>query len=105
QRVPSRSLLGSTADRPASRCSAGRGGSLARRGRVLREVVCRDDETDVRERLREVPEQALRVRVVLLRDQAEVVPESEQLLEQRDRLVAAALQHERIDEPEGARQE
>src|SRR4051812_31059880 len=72
---------------------------------VLREVVRRVHEADVRERLREVPEQASLLRVVLLREQPKVVRDAEQLLEQRARLVLPAQHQERVHEPERGRQE
>ena len=59
----------------------------------------------MRERLREVPDQAPGVDVVLLGEQAEVVAEREQPLEERLRLGEAALEHHHLDEPERARQE
>ena len=54
-------------------CSAGRVPAVHRRRQVRREVEGGVDEREVRERLREVPEQALRLGVVLLGEQAEVV--------------------------------
>ena len=68
-------------------------------------VERRGDEREVRERLREVAEQALRLRVVLLAKQADVVREAEQPLEQLVRLVVPAEQLVAVDEPERARQE
>ena len=63
------------------------------------------DDADVRERLREVPEEAAALGVVLLGDQAEVVPQREQPLEERDRLVLPALLSEHCGEPERAGEE
>src|SRR5262245_28428988 len=81
------------------------GRPLPRRAFLVRKVVGRVHEPDVRERLREVAEQPLLVRVVLLGEQAEVVADSEQPLEERARLVPAAEGGEAVDEPERARQE
>ena len=60
-------------------------------------------ERKVRERLREVPEQALRPRVVLLRQQSDVVRKSEQALEEVVGVVVPTDQLEAVDEPERAR--
>ena len=59
----------------------------------------------MRERLREVADEALEARVVLLREQAEVVAEREQALEHLARLVELAEQDEVVHEPEGAEEE
>src|SRR3954447_1824590 len=75
------------------------------RRRQMREHVERGrDEREVRERLWEVPEQAVLLRVVLLGEEADVVCEADQLLEQRMRLVVPAEQLVAVDEPEGARE-
>ena len=87
------------------RPEAGCGKRCVARARMRRQVVGRVDEPDVRERLREVAEQPFRGRVVFLRDQAEVVAEREQPLEEPARLVAPPLHQERVDEPERAREE
>ena len=63
------------------------------------------DEPDVRERLREVADEALSLGVVLLRDEPEVVAEGQQPLVELDRLVAPSLLRENRDEPERAWQE
>ncbi len=63
------------------------------------------DEGQMGERLREVAEHPLRNRVVLLRNQAEVVAEADEPREELFRLVAAADQGEIRCEPERARQE
>src|SRR5215207_947257 len=70
-----------------------------------REALRRVDQGEVREGLRHVPEQPARPGVVLLREQADVVPDSEQLLEERRRLVEPSRQGQVLDEPERARQE
>src|SRR3954469_3700266 len=76
-----------------------------RRGQMRQNVERRRDERKVRERLREVPEQALLLRVVLLGEEADVVREIDQLLEQRVRFVMPAQQLVAVDEPERAREE
>src|SRR4029077_18252158 len=58
---------------------------------ALREGEGRSDERQVREGLREVPELPLRDRVVLLGQQADVVAQVEQPLEQLPRLLLGAL--------------
>src|SRR5215210_3473555 len=65
----------------------------------------RENEREVAERLREVPHLPPARDVVLLREEAEVVGQADQALEQFFRLVDAAIARERVDEPEGARQE
>src|SRR4051794_25114465 len=72
---------------------------------VVRQVVRRVDETDVREGLREVAQLPPRRRVVLLGEQAEIVRDAEQFLEQRARFVVSLEHQQRVDEPERARQE
>jgi hypothetical protein len=59
-----------------------------------------DDERHVAEGLREVPQLALPARVVLLGEQAQVVPEREQPLEPRARLLDAAGERIVRSEPE-----
>src|SRR5919201_6685914 len=75
-------------------------------GRMLVSQVERAvHEREVRESLRKVPEQPLLIRVVLLRDQTEVVRQREKAFEQRVRLVVPPEQLETVDEPERAREE
>ena len=59
----------------------------------------------MRERLREVAELTAALRVVFLREQADVVAEVEQALEQLARLVSLPLPGQHLDEPERAWQE
>src|SRR5579859_3280484 len=59
----------------------------------------------MRERLGEVPELPLGLRVVLLRHQAEVVAEIDEPIEERVRFAVAAQQLVAVAEPEGARKE
>src|SRR4051812_7079045 len=73
-----------------------------RRRQMRQHVERRRYEREVRERLWEVPEQALLLRVVLLGKEADVVGEADQLLEQQMRVVVPAEQHVAVDEPEGA---
>jgi len=54
----------------------------------------------VRERLREVPEQALRRRVVFLREQSEIIAQVEKPFEHRTRVGIPALQDIIVGEPE-----
>ena len=58
----------------------------------------------MRERLREVAEQPLRLGVVLLGEQADVVREADEPVEERVRLVVPAEQLVAVDEPERARE-
>src|SRR5262249_5691068 len=69
---------------------------------LLAEVERRIDEGHMGEGLREVAEEAARGRIVLLSEQAHVVGELEQPLEQLQRLAPAALQAEVVREPETA---
>src|SRR5690348_13455070 len=62
------------------------------------------DQGDVRERLREVADQPAAADVVLLGEEADVVAQREQSLEELPRLVAAAGQREIVGEPERAGQ-
>src|SRR5919201_5497043 len=85
--------------------SAARG----RRGSVPQGAALADDDRGVDERemgqrLREVAEQTAGARVVLLGEQADVVAQIEQPLEQLARLVELALQREYVREPERAGQ-
>src|SRR6266478_599348 len=61
-------------------------------------------EREMRERLREVAEEPLLHRVVLLREQAEVVRKPDKAVEERVRVVVPTGQLIAIDEPERARQ-
>ena len=92
--------------RPPLSARTRRVGALVHRAVVVREVVRRVDEADVRERLREVAEQPLRRRVVLLGEQADVVARAPSSRSNSARASSrAAEQRERVDEPERARQE
>src|SRR5438309_6710105 len=80
-------------------------GALLDRLRLLAEVHRGVDERDVREGLREVAEVAARARVVLFREQPDVVGEAAQALEKFARLVAAPEHHQAVGEPEAASEE
>src|SRR5580700_1088840 len=60
------------------------------------------DDSGVRESLWEIAEHPFRHRVVFLGEQAQIVPEREQPLEQCDRVVTPADQREAVGEPEAA---
>src|SRR5262245_422924 len=69
------------------------------------EIERRADDRDVGERLREIPELSFRPRVVLLGQEADVVAQREQSLEEPPRVVMAAEEQVDVDEPEAARDE
>ena len=70
-------------------------------GAVLRpaEVEGGVDQADVRERLGDVADLPARMRVVLLGEQAHVVAEREEPLEDRARFLAPSLKAEVVGEP------
>src|SRR6476646_2505695 len=72
---------------------------------ALREGHGRPYQREVRERLWEIAELPPGDRFVLLGEQAVVVAEVEQSLEELTRLFALALQRQRGNQPEGAGQE
>ena len=59
----------------------------------------------MREGLREVPKLPLVVRIVFLGEQAEIVAETQQPLEDSERVLAPPLQRVVVGEPKAARQE
>src|SRR5688572_12606196 len=67
---------------PGTCCRCNALGALMRRAVRLHEIECRVDETDVREALREVADEPLRVRVVLFREEPQVVAQRENAFEQ-----------------------
>ena len=69
------------------------------------QVVGRIDKADVREGLREVPDEPASRRVVLLGEEPEVVAEIEDPFEDPSRLSAAAEKSQAVGEPEGAGEE
>jgi hypothetical protein len=62
-------------------------------------------QADVGEGLGEVANQAIVARVVLLRQQSEIVAQAEQALVEADCLVTAAQDGEGVNQPEAAREE
>ena len=82
---------------PATSSGALFGGSLAAR-KVERGV----DQRNMRERLRKVPELASEPRIVFLRQEADIVAQRHEPLEQLPRLGDASLQDEIVGEPEAA---
>ena len=84
------------------RLSSAAGGEAAVPARQREDGV---DEREVREGLREVPDLPPGRDVVLLGEEPQVVPEREQPLEELLGLLAAALQHHHLHEPERAGQE
>src|SRR5690606_31351009 len=79
------------------------GGAERRPGRQ-RDQPCGVDERHVRQGLRIVAEHPPLARVVFLGQEAEVVAEPEQPLEERLGVLAPAQEREVVREPEGARQ-
>jgi len=76
--------------------------ALLRRAVAAREVEGRVDERDVRERLREVAHLPPALRVVLLGEQADVVANGEQALEEPLGVVATAKEREVVAVPPGS---
>src|SRR5262245_39582812 len=72
---------------------------------AAREVARSVDQPDMRERLREVSNQPSRHWIVLLRQQAHVVAQRQELFEDLGGLVVAALEREVVGQPERAEQE
>ena len=106
--VPARLARGSRAGRPAVPTRPRRSWRSASEpsGEVMAgQAVGGVDERDVREGLREVADEAPRHRVVLLGEEAEVVAQREQALEERPRVVDAADQVQAVGEPERAGEE
>src|SRR6188472_47069 len=77
---------------------------MHRRGYVRREVEGGVHERKMREGLRKVPEQPSGLRVELLGQQAQVVPELDETREELVCLVVASQQLVAVAEPERARQ-
>jgi hypothetical protein len=67
-----------------------------------RKIVCGVHERDVRERLGTVAHQSLCPCIELLGKQTDIVPQSEQMLEEPPRVVFALQQDVRVSEPEAA---
>ena len=66
------------------------------------QVVRCVDQGDVREGLWEVADEAFGLQVVLLRQEAKIGSQREQALEQRSRILVAALQNVIVGQPEAA---
>src|SRR6202011_2723482 len=69
------------------------------------QIQSRCDQGDMRECLRKVSDLPLRVRVVLLREEPNIVPQRQQALEQGTRLPVAVLQRIVVGEPKTAGEE
>ena len=83
----------------------GSAGAMLGRPAGLRQVARRIDERHVRQRLRKIAEHASFSRVVLLREQADVIAESDQTLEQCFRVGPASAEAKGVGEPERAGEE
>jgi len=59
----------------------------------------------MREGLREIADQPAGLRIVLFAQQADIIAQIEQAIEQRPRVMPSALQHIGINQPEAAGQE
>ena len=68
----------------------------------MTDIMCRVDQREVRERLREIAELAAAAGIVFLGEQPDVVARRQQALEQLARLVVASLQDVVVGEPEAA---
>ena len=71
----------------------------------MRDVVCRVDKRNVGERLGKVANQALSVRVVFLCEQADIVTEADEPLEQVLRVRGTSDQDIGVGEPKAAGEE
>src|SRR5439155_6774841 len=78
---------------------------LGRSDHPAGEVPRRADHRDVRERLREVADEPPVRDVVLLRQEADVVADGEDALEELASLLVVSLQRQAVREPAGARDE
>src|SRR5262249_38062964 len=85
-----------------SRPSESRPRTMLRRSAALGQVARRVDQRDVREGLREIAQQPPGRRVVLLRQQAHVVAQAKETLEDLPCLRGPPLQREVVGEPERA---
>src|SRR5438034_1287087 len=92
---------------PAAFAPGTRRAIAARRrgGFDLGEVRRGVDDRGVREGLREIAEQPPPGRIVFFGEQAEIVADRQQALEQRNRVVASPDQGKAVGQPEAARQE
>src|SRR5215475_3450574 len=69
------------------------------------EVESAVDQRQMGERLREIADQPSRLRIVFFAQQADIIAQLEQAIEQRPRIMQSALQHIGINQPEAASQE
>src|SRR5258708_1841620 len=76
--------------------------TMPRRALGTREVQRRVHERDVRERLREVAEHTLALRIILFCEETNIVHKTEEPLEVRLRLFVPTKQYEHIDVPKRA---
>ena len=79
-----------------------RAAAMLRRPARAREVARRIDDRHVAERLREVTQHAARPRIVFLGEQAHIVAQREQSIEEPDRIALATDEAQRVGEPERA---
>ena len=91
--------------RRASPCRSRMIGALLGGLRRARQVECAVDQRHMRECLRKIAEQLARGGIVFLAQQADIVAERDQPLEQGVCVVEPAEHHIGIDQPEAARQE
>ena len=89
------------------RCASALGTSLLSRlcPFVRREIVGRGNQRHMRESLGEIAQLSSCARVVFLRQQANVIAEGEQVLEEFESLGATARQYQVVHVPETAREE
>ena len=79
--------------------------SILGRSAVSRQVARRIDQPDMGEGLREVTKHPVRVGIVLLREESDIIPQAEKPFEQFPRFIVPALQCQIICEPERAQKE
>jgi len=68
-----------------------------------REIVCGVHERNMRKRLRVVARETPRARIVLFRQQADIVPQTDKALEELSRVVEPAEKDVRVGQPKAAR--
>src|SRR5215470_11007045 len=77
------------------------------RNRLLPEqqIECTFDESDMREGLREIPDQAAGAEIVFLAEQADIIAQGQQPIEKPSSLLETALENVGVDETKAAGQE
>src|SRR5512135_3030323 len=96
----------SNLSRPSCRSAEVLSPGTGRRGGVVpAELSGAVDQSDEAESLRCVAQLAAGLRVVFLADHPDVVAQAQQTFEQRGRLLTLSDSGERVDQPEGAREE